>query len=112
MVSFVTTFPGAVLGSIAGKILSSILDKQLARAAAAIAQRSRTAIAALDKSYRDLVRQIEQDFDRLGALTVAAFDLSLNEQLVQRSVELARLHQVDERKLLKSKRDLRTFMLS
>lgn len=103
---------GALIGSIAGKVLSSVLGSQVAKAAQALETRSRELIAALDKAYQDVLRQITNEFDRLGDLAKAVFDVKRNENLIAHSATLARALGVPEKKLIKSKHELLDFMAS
>lgn len=103
---------GAVLGSIAGKVLSKVLSGQLEGLQAAVDARMASAMARLDAAYQSVVATITAEFERLGDLTRAAFDLSLNEKLVERSLELARAYGVEDVILMKNEADLDAYMLS
>lgn len=102
---------GAVVGSIAGKVLSSVLAGQTKGLVAAIEARTNVAMQKLDNAYQRVVARITDEFERLGELMTAAFDLSNNEALVQRSLELARVHGVAEENLLHNHSELDAFML-
>jgi len=103
---------GAVLGSIAGKVMSGILSGQLKGLQAAVDARMNAAMAGLDAAYHSVVSKFVAEFDRLGELTKAAFDLSNNERLVERSLDLARVYGVEEALLIKNDADLDEYMLS
>lgn len=49
--------------------------------------------------------------DRLGKLTVAAFDLSNNYRLVEASIALAEAYGVEESRILRSNLDLERYLL-
>lgn len=102
---------GAVIGSLAGKVLSHVLSKQLKGATRAIEDRVAGFLKDLDAQSKALINSIVASFERLGDLTVTAFDRTLNIGLVEASVQLARAHGVDEAKLLKGVGDLDRFML-
>lgn len=103
---------GAVLGSVAGKVLSTVLSGQLKGLQAAVDARMNAAMTRLDVAYQSVVTRLVAEFERLGELTRAAFDLSTNERLVERSLELARAYGVNEALLMKNEADLDAFMLS
>jgi hypothetical protein len=102
---------GAVIGSLAGKVLSQLLSKQLQGATRAIEKRVEGFLKELDTPSKALIDGIVVSFERLGELTAVAFDRTLNIGLVELSVQLARAHGVDESKLLKCVTDLDQFML-
>jgi hypothetical protein len=102
---------GAVIGSLAGKVLSQLLSKQLQGATRAIEKRVEGFLKELDTQSKALIDGIVVSFERLGELTAVAFDRTLNIGLVELSVQLARAHGVDESKLLKCVTDLDQFML-
>lgn len=103
---------GALLGSLTGKFLSSILSKHIKGAAEKLKARSDAVYAALDKAYEQLIEEIETKFKKLGDLAKAAFDFTANLQLAERSLDFARAVGVPEEKLIKSESELFAFMKS
>ncbi|WP_131829542.1 hypothetical protein [Teichococcus deserti] len=101
---------GALVGSVAGKVLSHLLRSHVANAAGQIEQRNQAMIAELDEASAKLIHRIDGEFDRLGDLVHAAFDLSLNESLTVRSVEFALALGVPSEKLLRTDQDLIDFL--
>lgn len=103
---------GAVIGSVAGKVLSSLLTGKVKGVQAALEARMTAAMEQLDAAYQQVVARMTAEFERLGDLTTAAFDLDRNELLVERSLTLAREYGVAEHLLIKTDDDLDAFMLS
>jgi hypothetical protein len=103
---------GAVIGSIAGKVLSSLLTGKVKGVQAAIEARMKAAMDKLEAAYQAVVTRVTAEFERLGDLTVAAFDLERNALLVERSLTLAREYGVAEHLLMKTDEDLDAFMLN
>lgn len=101
---------GAVLGSLAGKLVCSIIlgeDKKLAQEMEKSMQQF---IGKIDCQYQDLVNKINLEFDHIKDLRSIAFDIQSNIDLVTSSVNLARMHGVQESKILKNKDDLKQFL--
>jgi hypothetical protein len=101
---------GAVLGSIAGKFLSNFIGRKAREVTDRLAERMNRIVAALDEEVRKVFAFLEAEFDRLGELTTAAFDLSNNTRLLDASLALARAHGVSETLLIRNESDLDTFM--
>lgn len=103
---------GAVIGSIAGKVLSSCLGNKVRAARARIENRMQTALDRLDSSFRNKVAALEAKVERLGTLTKIAFDLERNAALLTSSVTLAREYGVCDARLLKSTSEVDAYFLS
>ncbi|HGF4017230.1 hypothetical protein [Burkholderia cenocepacia] len=101
---------GAILGSIAGKFMSTILGNKARDVTDRLAERTKRIVDALDAEVRKVLAFLEAEFDRLGELTAAAFDLKANVRLRESSLVLARAHGVSESLLIKDDNDLDTFM--
>ncbi|CAD6543284.1 hypothetical protein [Paraburkholderia metrosideri] len=101
---------GAVLGSIAGKLLSTFIGKKAREVTDRLAERMSRIVAALDDEVRKVLNFLEEEFDRLGELTTIAFDLSANVRLLDASLALARAHGVHEALLIRNESDLDAFM--
>ena len=56
--------------------------------------------------------KITQDFDRIANLREQAFNLASNLSLVESSMQLARIHNVEENKILKNQEDLYKFLFN
>jgi hypothetical protein len=102
---------GAVIGSLAGKVLALLLAKQLKGMTRAIERHVAEYLKGLNEQGKAVVDGIVAAYERLGQLTVTAFDRSLNVSLVELSVQLARAHGVAESKLLKTEADIDRYML-
>ena len=102
---------GAVIGSLAGKILAEFAIGK----GKDVAQRMRKDMAdymsKIDANYQAIIRAIDKEFDRLGKLTEAAFDLKRNTDLLFASANLARAYGISERDIISSHSELDDFML-
>ena len=85
--------------------------KQLPSAKQALEEQLQRYSAKLDKAACIVIEKINQEFDRLGDLTKAAFDLENNTRLLESSLALATAYNVDESKLIHSDKELDSFML-
>jgi hypothetical protein len=103
---------GAVIGSIAGKVLASVASKDVNGLALKLDASMRKFRTILDNTYNALIRKIEMEFDRLGELTHAAFDFKNNVKLLESSLDLARAYGVNEARLIKSHIELDNLMFS
>ena len=102
---------GAVIGSIAGKVLSSCLGDKVRAARARIEKRMQAALDRLDDSLRKKVAALEAKVERLGALTKIAFDIKRNTALLASSVALARAYGVGGARLLKNTAEVDAYFL-
>lgn len=103
---------GAVIGSVAGKVLSSCLGNKVRAARAKIENRMNAALERLDDALRKKVASIEAKFDRLGTLTMAAFDHSHNAKLLEASINLAKEYGVADSLLLKNETEVDAYFLT
>jgi hypothetical protein len=106
---------GALVGAVAGRILAEQLKAwggaESERVRQAIDQRVSACLAELQDAERIVVQRALEAFDRLGELTVAAFDLQINgELLLQASIALAEAHGVDSDTILRSPEDVDRYM--
>lgn len=101
---------GAVLGSLAGKFLSTFINNKVKDAQAQLDAKLQCFRSALDSKFQDTIAQLDARFAELGELTQAAFSLKRNEDLVVTSVALARAHGVPEEQILRNEADLDAFM--
>lgn len=102
---------GAAIGSIAGKLLlegaaslSERIDARLRADMEAFRQR-------LSEVERLALERINRELDRIGTLTIEAFDPKSNLTLLHLSAQLAELHGVDDSKVIRNQEDLDSFML-
>ena len=106
---------GALLGSLAGKLVALALRDGLGESAADLEERlaeyERDAMDQLDQECRDLVRRLDARFENLGRLAAVAFDPEANTRLrLRASVQAAANVGVPERSILRTTDDLDTFM--
>lgn len=99
-------YVGALLGSLAGKVLSGFLRQEIEGVATQLEKRMAAQLAALGEDFRAMSARLTGEFDRLGKLTEAAFTVSTNQQLLQASLDLAQAHGVPESRLLRNQQDV------
>ncbi|MBV5309021.1 hypothetical protein [Chromatium okenii] len=102
---------GAVIGSLAGRILAEVATGKSTEIAKRLQRDMDVFLKALDEKLQHVFRVIESEFDRLGQLTVAAFDLANNCALLRSSVVLAQAHGVPSEKIITTHCQLDEFML-
>ncbi len=106
---------GALLGSLAGKLVASALKDGLGESVPALAARlaeyERDALEQLDEEYRAFVQRLDAWFGNLERLAVAAFDLEMNTTLrLEASVQAAVAVGVPVRRILRTTGDLDAFI--
>lgn len=102
---------GAVVGSVAGKMLADLLKGQSASIQLAINARIKEYLTAVDQRCQVVLEEIHDAFDRLGDLMTAAFDFERNTRLIKSSVELALSLGVSPAALIKNQDELDLFMM-
>lgn len=102
---------GAVIGSMAGKIVAEFASGQNDKAAQRLRDDMEAFKAKLDGKLKEVLAAITVEFDRLSKLTDAAFDFHLNTNLIDRSVELAAAYGVKEDKIIVNEAALDKFVL-
>lgn len=102
---------GALVGSVAGQVLSNILAREVEESAAAISARVAEYMSALDAQQKQVLDRLLARFERLGELTAAAFDIRLNADILAASATLAKTYGVDESEILRTTRDIDGFMM-
>jgi len=103
---------GAVIGSIAGKMMAELITEKDQTLAQKMQQEMTAFLNQLDAVQQKVVAQINQEYDRLGKLTEAAFDLKYNQQLLEASITLAKAYNVDNRLIINNNKQLDDFMLA
>jgi len=102
---------GAVVGSLAGKMLAEFAAGQSEKVAQHLRDDTEAFKAKLDGKLKEVLETITAEFDRLNNLTVAAFDFRLNSNLRDRSVDLAMAYGVRPDKIITDEAALDKFML-
>ena len=102
---------GAVIGSLAGKLLSSFLGSRMQAAQKRLNTELQQFREAVGTKFQSLLEEMDARFQQLGDLTTVAFDIGLNEKLLANSVALARAHGVPDERLLHCEGELDKFML-
>lgn len=102
---------GGLIGSLAGSILSSILKQEVPEASSAISARVSAYTAELDAQQKKILAVLEARVADLGDLTVAAFDVALNADILAASGRLALAYGVDRALVLNSTSEVDRYML-
>lgn len=103
---------GGVIGSISGKMMMQAASNLSAADASRVLAEYAKFKTDLDAVEMLAIEQITAEFDRLGDLTTAAFDLELNRGLVlSTSVLLAEAHGVFSGNILRTTNDVDDYML-
>lgn len=103
---------GGVLGSISGKMMLQLAQGLDDRELEALRAEMNDFTSSLDETCQRVIEEITAEFDKLGALTDAAFNIELNRGLMLcTSVDLAVAHGVAEEKILRTISDVDGFML-
>lgn len=102
---------GALVGSIAGQTLSSILSNELQKSSAAISARINEYSSSLNLRQKQNLENLLARFSQLGDLITAAFDVRLNANIITNSATLAITYGVERSKILRSTHEVDKFML-
>jgi gas vesicle protein len=108
---------GALVGTIAGRMIMSFGKPYLGEAAEKLQKRLAAyynqCLAKIDRAYQEVIAQIIIKYERLGDLTQAAFDQTKNTALrLQNSIQLAEVYGVPQTKIIHTIDELDAFMLS
>ena len=105
---------GALLGSLAGRLVASALKDGLGESASALTARlaeyERNAHEQLDEEYLALVQRLDAWFGNLERLAAIAFDVESNTTLLEASVLAAEAVGVPEERILRTTGDVDVFM--
>lgn len=108
---------GAVLGTIAGRMVINFSKKYFAKETESLKHRMEEyynqCLTKIDQTYQAVVSRIIAEYEKLGDLTKAAFNTSKNVALrLQASIELAEAYEVSDVKIIHNINELDAFMLS
>ena len=107
---------GAVIGAIAGRIVSGFCKQLLGedtQIAWQVEQYYQQYLAKIDQAYKAVVANLVATYERLGNLAEAAFNPNLNLELrMQASIKLAEAYGVPDAKIIHNVDELDFFMLS
>ncbi|HII3142857.1 TPA: hypothetical protein ACY3HI_001172 [Citrobacter braakii] len=101
---------GALIGSVSGKFLSGIaksLDKKITNK---LNEKMDSFTRDLNRIECHLLKNILDEFDALGQLTLAAFDFEKNKMLLNSSAKLAQAYGVLDSAIIKNHAELDFFM--
>ncbi|MGP9631998.1 hypothetical protein ACT3R7_02920 [Halomonas sp. AOP43-A1-21] len=104
-------FIGGIVGSLAGRMLAESITKASDAVRKRLEAEMIEFLEKLDDVHKQLLADINAEFDHLGGLMDAAFSLELNIGLREKSLELARTLGVPEHQLIKNDSDLDSFMM-
>lgn len=104
-------FVGGVIGSLAGRMLAESITNTSDAVRKRLEAEMNEFLVELDNVHKQLLEDINAEFDSLGGLMEAAFSIELNIGLREKSLELARALGVPEKQLIKSDSDLDNFMM-
>lgn len=107
---------GALIGSMAGKLVTSTLKDSLGNSEqeliARLEEYQNLVLDKLDRDYRSLVARLDQYFDNLDRFLTLAFNEEVNLALrLEASVQLAETCGVPNHLILRSSDDLDRFMM-
>lgn len=108
---------GAVVGSLAGKLVMSLLKNSSEKASKdlmeRLAQYEADTLRALDAEFQKLLQRVGEYFENLDRFAAAAFDVDLNVALrLGASASFAAHMKVDDAKILRTEEDLDKYILS
>ncbi|WP_028880889.1 hypothetical protein [Terasakiella pusilla] len=103
---------GSVIGSLAGTLIAKSLGSNNMITTKKIREDLEVYLNQLDEKYKILVQEITTEFDKLGSLTEAAFNIENNLKALHISAELAAAHGVKKESIMNSVHDVDTFMLA
>ena len=108
---------GTLIGTFASKTLMSICKETLGKETDEIRKildkQYTEALNNIDQAYRIAVQKIIAEYEKLGQITMMAFDFDRNAVFrFDSSIELALEYGVEDKKILKNLSDVEAFMLS
>ena len=105
---------GALLGSLAGKLVASALKDGLGESASALAARlaeyERNAYGQLDEEHRAFAQRLDAWFNNLERLAATAFDVESNTTLLEDSALAAEAVGVPDERILRTTCDVDAFI--
>ncbi|CAA6815127.1 MAG: Unknown protein [uncultured Sulfurovum sp.] len=108
---------GALVGTYATKIFMDISAKHLSEKSNEIKQvldkEYSDTMARFDVHYQKLIHEILEEYENVGGIMKIAFDFDMNNSVLNlnASIELAELHGVDEKRILRTDSDFESFFL-
>jgi hypothetical protein len=105
---------GALLGSLAGKLVASALKDGLGESASALSERlakyERDALEQLDGEQRALLQRLDAWFGNLERLASTAFDPESNTRLLAASVQAAKAAGVPDKSIVRTTDDVDAYI--
>lgn len=103
---------GAVVGSMAGKLATTVLLSEDKKLAIEMEKSMQSFLGEIDEKYQSVVNSINTEFNKIGELREVAFDLQSNIDIVTSSIDLAKYYGVSDEKIIKNEDDLRRFLFN
>ncbi|QZG78027.1 hypothetical protein Km24235_4925 [Klebsiella michiganensis] len=103
---------GALIGSISGKFLVTVAKNLDGQTSQALQAKMDDFNRRLNDIEQRALKRILSEFEALGELTTAAFNVENNRQLLEASITLAQAYGVDKNKIIKNADDLDAFMMA
>lgn len=103
---------GALIGSISGKFLVTVAKNLDRKTSQALQAKMDDFNRRLNDIEQGALKRILSEFEALGELTTAAFNVENNRQLLEASITLAQAYGVDKNKIIKNADDLDAFMMA
>ncbi|HBT6032480.1 TPA: hypothetical protein RE084_005135 [Klebsiella pneumoniae] len=103
---------GALIGSISGKFLVTVAKNLDGKTSQALQTKMDDFNRRLNDIEQRALKRILSEFEALGELTTAAFNVENNRQLLEASITLAQAYGVDKNKIIKNADDLDAFMMA
>ncbi|MDI0343727.1 hypothetical protein QIV96_17395, partial [Raoultella ornithinolytica] len=103
---------GALIGSISGKFLVTVAKNLDGKTSQALQAKMDDFNRRLNDIEQRALKRILSEFEALGELTTAAFNVENNRQLLEASITLAQAYGVDKNKIIKNADDLDAFMMA
>ena len=103
---------GALIGSISGKFLVTVAKNLDGKTSQALQAKMDDFNRRLNDIEQRALKRILSEFEALGELTTAAFNVENNRQLLEASITLAQAYGVDKNRIIKNADDLDAFMMA
>jgi len=108
---------GALVGTYATKIFMEISAKHLSEKSNEIEkilnQEYNEEMARFDVHYQELIKEIVEEYEHVGGIMKMAFNFDMNNSVLNlnASIELAKLHGVEEKRILRTDNDFKDYFL-
>lgn len=101
---------GALIGSIAGKMVTTIVSNASKELQDAVQKKLEDNLAALSAEHRKALEELRAEFLPKARMVEFVFSTEANAQCIRLSTHLARMHGIPEREILKDEIDVLAFL--